>query len=471
MVTRNLSGVSPQLLAIVFLIAALRPAGLLAAEAPGQEGSNPAAPAAENCNKNLIMKQLISVQLTDDLSRDAGKTEAFNYFFTGNQLTEDWKGSITAWQETPKVVGTCLNNEDYLSVVDILDYVRKIKAISAVAITHEGAPELLAAQLKVIVDHVWRNTFSALAVAGQAGNYMTAQEFSELLNMVPANQAKQYEEKNEAWFAAVSKLASYEARQRLQAKRKQLDSLLQKQLYSILTPTDEISLKELLQDQEVISSDVIDIPLSGYKDYPLVVSRFTLGAVFTSTEKLAGEANPTAGYLYYRQPNSSDLSGYHFGNELLLTSIKTSEENTSYSLRMGQLVYRALGSSQAGNQQNNLTHGIALDLGGYVYENEDDSLVYLAEAYLGYRAAYSPEQYTELMIGQCRRLASDGPKCYPRVKANLKIVVPGFNEQDKTQLGLELSYKTTEDDVLGNSVSFTVRYNTSFGDLYQSLSR
>jgi hypothetical protein len=317
-----------------------------------------------------------------------------------------------------------------------------------------------------------------VANEGKARDFLSLEEFEKLKGSLPESLSKAISLENDEWYRKSRKAIKFKEQEANKLAREELDILVRRAMSNNIDTEGRNRMNLLLSDIDILDSDAIDIPLNGFSNYPNVVSRFSVGMTFYSSDKLADKISPTVGFFYYRfedpYDTNSGLHPYHSSTELLLTEIPSGEDSVDYSLAVSQMFYWPVFVSQVSNGDENISllQGIVLKVSGYAFESAGDGtdaepeIQYLTGVDIGYRAAFSPERYSELVLGSCKRFTSDSaPRCYKRYKAAFKVDVPGYLDDDKIQLGLELSYKTDRRDVIGSSIGFTVRYNTSFGKL------
>ncbi|AHK17242.1 hypothetical protein [Thalassolituus oleivorans] len=380
-----------------------------------------------------------------------------------------------------KYISLC--KSDSYHVKNLLEYVKNINLIADLA-SKSGKDQFGVIAWRIKLDELKRLEYSIkyqLSNISKAGEYLDIAEFQEILDGVGDEEKSKLINANKSWYETKEKDSFNNNQKALALSRQELDLLLKKMTYTSLTSEEKARRDTLLNDPEVMSSADVDIPLSTFRDYPYVVSRFTAGVQFLSTTNLASDVTPTIGFFYYRSPLISDAKflsadGTHWGTELSVAKIKTSEEDVNYSVELSQLAFKPWGYKEVNSDGVKVQGGLAVEVGAYVYESEADSgdkeLVYLGSLYTGYRAAYSPERYMQFAVGRCIRTTKDiAPECFTRLKVEFKTDVPGIIAEDKIQIGLELSYKTREKDITGNSVAFTLRYNTSFGELFSKYSK
>ena len=102
---------------------------------------------------------------------------------------------------------------------------------------------------------------------------------------------------------------------------------------------------------------------------------------------------------------------------------------------------------------------------------QSPGLKYQKNAAFGYRAAFSPEQYTDLLLKYCVRFGENklyNERCEPRIRWDLFMTTPTFFKDSKVQLGVGVEFRTQKEDTYDNSFNVSVRWQTSFNKLYES---
>jgi hypothetical protein len=219
----------------------------------------------------------------------------------------------------------------------------------------------------------------------------------------------------------------------------------------------------------------LDLPLTAFNNYPTVLTRFFYGGEAITDSRASAKIYPNLGIYHYRQGTN-----FSFINTAGFTSTKRKSEDeknedVAYNLIADQLVYWTpnewkLQVGEGSTLYHGLIGGVALN----VYEEEksssDAKFIFRPDLNFGYRAAYSPERYSEFTVRQCWDIENDFDfKCYPRVKAEMKLVTPTFSEDTKVQFGIGFELKTNKNDVFANAVILNFRFHSSFNDIYKNV--
>lgn len=257
--------------------------------------------------------------------------------------------------------------------------------------------------------------------------------------------------------------------------KKELDRLFKKSLSSSLSPAEKSRLDELISS--VKSPEVTGgQSLSLFKDYPQVISRFYMGAEAQTDSNFEFELLPTIGYFHYRRPTKGSCI-HSITDVALKTEQSIDETDESSEVEYSGYVDYTLffgGNSTKNIGSQPLYHGLVL--GGVLnaFENKEDvtntKLTLKKDALIGYRWAYSPEQYTQ--VGLTNRLTvgeDDDVKSYVRGRIDFQVLAGLFEEDSDMQLGLQIGLKLDENDTEDNSITVNAKWVTSFGELFSDI--
>ena len=157
----------------------------------------------------------------------------------------------------------------------------------------------------------------------------------------------EYFEKHEAEEKEKARVAELKKAEQLALEQDELNALVEKNIRFGLSKEEKerqsVLLKKLSNQYD---GKLADVPLSKFKHYPVVMSRFYLGSEVYFEDKIGGVVRPTLGYTYYRQPHFKDKDRYHFSTDLGVSSIQESAqeggdaESVQYRVGLEQTIFR-----------------------------------------------------------------------------------------------------------------------------------